>query len=216
MRSSLDGFMMQELNTSPVRSSSDGFMMQEIKRKDVPTNSDLVARTGTVAQALSFGGASSSRNDSNFDSDLEITGVPVKPSSFELQNRQDVIYTTMYNQGVNVDDPEFRVWQNDMGLVLLPYKKPNEVVSKQSINPRADLSFTPEEEAKFAKHYDEGYDVKTDERYNIWKSRKEKYRPKGIKSVDIVETPEGVEMKMLLVVCFCWTMFTKDWKILMQ
>ncbi len=41
---------------------------------------------------------------------------------------------------------------------------------KQTADP---FEFTPDEEEMFAKRFDEGYDLTTDERYNAWKSRKE-------------------------------------------
>ncbi len=195
-------------NLSPVGSSTPAgevFMMQELKTNDVKLHSPSVETSGlvspnnsdSVAKALSFGGASNSSGN------LELTGVTtnsnsVKPSNFDVESRKDEIYTRMYNEGVNVDDPEFRQWQEYFNLRVLPYHPSEEVLPKQSINvssPSSDVSFTPEEEAKFTKRDEEGYDLDTDSRYNSWKSLKKNPSVTTKSPVKVVVTPGGVDVK---------------------
>ncbi len=147
---------------SSTPASAEIFMMQELKTNDAklnlpsvetPKSVSPVNSSDGVAKVLSFSGGSNSSGD------LEITGVttdpnPVTRTDFNSESHKDEIYTRMYDSRVNVDDPHFRKWQEDLGLPVLPYTSSKEVVPKQSMNISAspsDVSFTPEEEVKFTR-----------------------------------------------------------------
>ncbi len=189
-------------------------MMQELKTNDIKLHlpsvktSELLSpdnSADSVAKVLSFAGGSNSSGN------LELTGVtndpnPVKPSDFDTENHKDEIYSRMYDKGVNVDDPAFREWQQDMNLRVLPYRPSEEVVPKQSMNISAlssDVSFTPEEEAKFTRRDEEGYDLGTDSRYNSWKSLKKNCLMLVNLLLKLLKLREVWMLKMMLLVYYC-------------